>query len=94
MIRAIPKRGFRRKETGQEKPSQVFNVEQLNRFKAGDKITPERLAEAGLIPTATRKVKVLGDGALKVRVALAVHAASASAKAKIEQAGGTVELIK
>ena len=94
MIRAIPKRWFRRKETGQEKPSQVFNVEQLNRFKAGDKITPERLAEAGLIPTAAGKVKVLGDGALKVRVALAVHAASASAKAKIEQAGGTVELIK
>ena len=94
LIRSIPKRGFRRKETGQKKPAQVFNVEQLNRFKAGEKVTPELLAEAGLIPSAARIVKVLGQGSLKIGVTLAVHAASASAKTKIEKAGGTVELIK
>ena len=94
LIRAIPKRGFRRKETGQEKPAQVFNVKQLNRFKAGEKITPQLLAEAGLIPSAARTVKVLGDGSLKIGVTVMVHAVSASAKTKIEKAGGTVELIK
>ncbi len=94
LIRAIPKRGFRRKGTGQKKPDQVFNVDQLNRFKAGEKITPQLLAEAGLIPSAARTVKVLGDGSLKIGVTVMVHAVSASAKTKIEKAGGTVELIK
>lgn len=94
LIRRMPKRGFRRKDKNQAVPPQVFNVDALNRFKAGEKVTPQRLAEVGLIPSAFRSVKVLGDGSLKTRVTVLVHAASASAKVKIEQAGGTVELIK
>lgn len=94
LIRRMPKRGFRQKAKNQQLPAQVFNVEQLNRFNAGEKVTPERLAQVGLIPSALRAVKVLGDGSLKTRVTVVVHAASASAKQKIEQAGGTVELIK
>ncbi len=94
LIRSMPKRGFRRKAKNQLIPAQVFNVEQLNRFKAGEKVTPERLAEVGLIPSSFRTVKVLGEGSLTTRVAVFVHAVSASAKKKIEQAGGTVELIK
>ena len=94
LIRRMPKRGFRRKAKNQLPAAQVFNVDQLNRFKDGEKITPERLAEVGLISSASGTVKVLGDGSLKTRVTVAVHAASASAKEKITQAGGTVELIK
>ena len=93
LIRRLPKRGFRYKATGQQLPRDIVNVQQLNQFSAGERITPERLRAAGLIRHAHGIVKLLGEGALKHRVIVAVHAVSSSAKAKIEQAGGTVELV-
>ena len=94
LIRRIPKRGFRVKATGHQTPREIVNIEQLNRFADGDRITPERLVEAGLISDAKHHVKLLGDGPLTKRLAVAIHAASDGAKAKLEQAGGSLELIE
>ena len=93
LIRRIPKRGFRQKDTGRPLPIEIVNVEQLNRFADGERITVERLAEARLIKSAARTVKLLGDGALKKRLIIAVHRTSESAKTKVLQAGGSLELI-
>ena len=93
LIRKIPKRGFRVKATGHEPRRAIVNVEQLNRFGDGERIAPEQLQEAGLVKRSVEVIKLLGDGALTKRLTVAVHEASASAKAKVTQAGGTVELM-
>jgi large subunit ribosomal protein L15 len=74
--------------------SQPVNVAELeSRFDAGAEVTPETLRAAGL---ATRKhpVKVLGRGELSKKLTVRAHAFSASAREKIEGAGGTAELIE
>ncbi len=93
LIRRVPKRGFRQKATGRPRDAQIVNVDQLNRCQDGDQVTPERLKTLGLIHDATRTIKLLGDGSLTKRVVIRVHRASESAKAKVQKAGGTVELI-
>jgi large subunit ribosomal protein L15 len=75
--------------------TQPVNVRDLDaRFDAGAEVTPETLRAAGL---ATRKdvpVKVLGQGELSKQLTVRAHAFSASAREKIESAGGAVELIE
>ncbi|MBI4598308.1 MAG: 50S ribosomal protein L15 [Candidatus Omnitrophica bacterium] len=93
LIRRLPKRGFKQKATGRPLPPEILNVEQLNRAPEGERLTPNRLRELGLIGHLGRRVVLLGDGKLEKRVAIAVHRASASAKAKVQAAGGTIELI-
>jgi large subunit ribosomal protein L15 len=73
--------------------TQPVNVADLDaRFKAGDEVTPETLRAAGL---AKRRhpVKILGRGDLKTKLTVRAHAFSASAREKIEGAGGTVEVL-
>jgi large subunit ribosomal protein L15 len=70
------------------------NVEQLAKFEAGTEVTPELLVQAGVLRHTKHPVKVLGRGELGVKLTVRVHAVSESAKAKIEAAGGTVELIE
>ena len=94
LIRSIPKRGFKYKATGKPGAAQVVNVGRLNRAKAGERLTLERLKALGLIQDTSGRVKLLGDGSLTTRVTVVAHAASASAKTKIEQAGGALELIQ
>ena len=94
LIRRIPKRGFRRKATGREPIREIVNVQALNCFAEGQRITPDALEGAGLIRDARHIVKLLGDGTLAKRVTVAVHQASASATTKVAQAGGTLELLK
>ena len=90
--RRIPKRGFHN-PFGRD--FAVVNVESLNAFPAGETITPELLVAAGLVPaSAGDSVKVLGDGELKVKLAVQAHAFSKSAQEKIARAGGTVEVLK
>jgi large subunit ribosomal protein L15 len=93
LIRRLPKRGFRQKATGRPQPAQIVNVAALERCAAGERITPERLEALGLIRSSTGRVKLLGDGTLSKRLTVAVHQVSGSAKTKVEQAGGTVELL-
>jgi large subunit ribosomal protein L15 len=67
------------------------NVGQLARFSAGESITPETLAQAGLVRRTNRPLKILGDGSVDKSLDVKAHAFTASARAKIEAAGGHVE---
>src|ERR671936_1361604 len=64
------------------------NVRELARFDAGTEVTPELLKEAGLIRSLRRDVKILGQGELSTKLTVVAHAVSASAREKIEKAGG------
>jgi large subunit ribosomal protein L15 len=70
------------------------NVRDLDRFDTGAEVTPESLVEVGLIKNTKTDVKVLGDGEISKKLTVRVHAISASAREKIEAAGGTVELLR
>ena len=93
LIRRLPKRGGRYKARGRPAPPQIVNVHALNRLADGEQVDPQRLQTLGLIDDAARYVKLLGDGPLTKRLTVRVHGASASAKAKVEGAGGSIQLI-
>lgn len=72
----------------------TVNVSRLDAaFADGDEVTPEALRAAGLVRRGNAPVKVLGNGELQTRLTVAVHACSASARTKIEAAGGSVRLV-
>ena len=64
------------------------------KFAAGTEVTPELLVQSGLLSRAKHPVKILGEGEIGHALTIRAHAFSASAKAKIEQAGGTAALIE
>jgi large subunit ribosomal protein L15 len=70
------------------------NVRELERFDAGAEVTPELLAEAGLIRNARTEVKILGHGDLSKKLTVSAHGFSATAREKIEGAGGSVTALK
>jgi large subunit ribosomal protein L15 len=70
------------------------NVRDLGRFEDGAEVTPESLVEVGLIKNTKTDVKLLGDGDVARKLTVRVHAISATAREKVEAAGGTVELLK
>jgi ribosomal protein L15, bacterial/organelle len=70
------------------------NVRDLDRFAAGDEVTPETLVEKKLIKNTKIDVKLLGTGEVTKKLVVRVHAISASAREKIEAAGGSVELLR
>ena len=79
-------------------PNQVFynevNLDQLSEaFKANGEVTLETLEKAHLLRDSRNPVVVLGRGEMTIALKIRVHRVSAGAKAKIEKAGGTVELI-
>lgn len=89
LIRRIPKRGF---TNPFKQPAQVVNVRHLVLLAEGVEVTPETLFGAGLIRRPDHPVKLLGTGDVGGRkFAVKGVAVSASAKVKIEQAGGTIE---
>jgi large subunit ribosomal protein L15 len=89
LARRLPKRGF----TSMAKGYQVINVGDLNRFDDGASIDAATLFEAGLVRNAVDPIKLLARGELeKKKLTLHVAATSASAKAKIEAAGGSLAL--
>lgn len=71
----------------------IVNLGSLEVFEAGSYVTPETLRERGLIRHRGR-VKVLAEGDLDRALKVKAHAFSASAKEKIENAGGSVEVIE
>jgi large subunit ribosomal protein L15 len=74
--------------------TQPVNLKDLEaRFDAGDEVTPDSLREKGLATRRDIEVKVLGQGDLTKKLTVRVHRASATAREKIESAGGTVELL-
>ena len=74
--------------------SQPVNIRDLDRFEAGEEVTPESLKAKGLIRSIRRDVKLLGVGELSKKLTVSVHAASATAREKVETAGGTLTLLK
>ena len=69
------------------------NLDQLSSFKSGAEVNPEALEKAHMLRDPRNPVVVLGRGELKAAVKVRVHRVTKSAKAKIEAAGGSVELI-
>lgn len=69
---------------------QVVNVESLNIFEDNTEVNAEKLFEGKLINSASKPVKILGNGELTKKLQIKVDRVSASAKEKIEQAKGTV----
>src|SRR6185503_3760502 len=64
------------------------------RFDAGAEVTVEALIEKGLIRNSRTDVKLLGNGDLSKKLSVTVHAASASAREKVEAAGGSLTLLR
>jgi large subunit ribosomal protein L15 len=69
----------------------IVNIGRLNVFAAGSEISPEVLASVGMVKSAQKPVKILGVGELDHPLRVKAHKFSASARQKIEAAGGTVE---
>ena len=90
LARRIPKRGFN--NIFAEKMT-VINVSDLAKFKEGTVVDAELLKAAGIIKKADNGVKVLGNGELNVNLTVKAAAFSASAKEKIEKAGGKAEVM-
>jgi large subunit ribosomal protein L15 len=75
--------------------TQPVNLRDLERrFEAGDEVTPESLKAKGLIRTVRKDVKLLGVGELTKTLTITVHGASATAREKVEAAGGTLTLLR
>lgn len=87
LIKRIPKRGFEKKKSID---LSIINVEELNRFKSGEKVTIEKLKQVGLAEKKD-KIKILGKGTVDKKLTVHAHMFSKSAKEKIEKAGGEVE---
>src|SRR5438552_9497016 len=88
LIRRIPKRGL---TNPFKQPAQVVNVRHLGQLAEGVEVTPETLFGAGLVRRPDRPVKLLGMGDVSGRKFVVKGVAvSASAKTKIEEAGGTI----
>jgi len=90
LYRRLPKRGFKNRNT---KEIIGINVSALDRFENDAVVTVESLMEIGLIKNPRDGVKILGDGELTKKLTVKVDAFSEGAKAKIEAAGGTCEVI-
>ena len=90
LYRRIPKRGFTCRNS---KQIVGINVSALNRFEDGVTVTVETMIESGLVSNPKDGVKILGNGEISKKLNVKVNACSESAKAKIEAAGGTVEVI-
>lgn len=89
-IMRIPKRGFKNPN---KKEYAVVNLKVLEaKFNDGDEVSPDKLIEAGLIKEGDC-VKVLGQGELTKKLTVKAHAFSASAKEKIESAGGVAVVL-
>ena len=75
--------------------TEITNVGAIaEKFPAGTEVTPELLVQSGLLSRIKHPVKILGEGDLGHALTIHAHGFSASAKAKIEAAGGTAVLIE
>jgi large subunit ribosomal protein L15 len=91
LFRRLPKRGFGNCRFATR--FDVVNVCQLERFEDGADVGVEQLSKAGLIPSCTSKVKILGDGELTKKLQVTAHRFSRVAEQKIVGCGGTTRKI-
>ena len=90
LTRRIPKRGF---TNIFRQPWAIVNLRDLNRFAPDSVVDGAVLKEAGLVGVKARRVKLLAQGEVTVPLTVKVQAASAQARARIEAAGGRVEVL-
>ncbi len=89
LYRRIAQKGFSNYPF--KKEYAIFNLSELEaKFADGETVNKESLSAKGLIKKSATLIKVLGDGDIKKKLTVAVDKVSASAKAKIEKAGGSV----
>ena len=88
LFRRLPKRGFTNRNS---KDIVAICLSDLDRLEEGTEVTIETLLDEGIIKHARDGVKVLGSGTLTKKLNVKLSAFSASAKAKIEELGGTAE---
>jgi len=90
LYRRIPKRGFTNRN---HKEIIGINVSALEAFENGTEVTVDTLMEVGIVSNPRDGVKILGNGELTKKLTVKANAFSASAKEKIEAAGGSCEVI-
>jgi large subunit ribosomal protein L15 len=90
ITRRLPKRGFHNRS---RVVYQVVNVGALAAFGDGASVDPEALAARGLVHRKGGAIKLLGEGEAPKNLTVKVHAASAGARKKVEEAGGRVESV-
>lgn len=91
IYRRIPKRGFNNANFTVRYAT--INLSDLNRFNDGDVVTLELLKEMGIIKKELSGLKVLGNGELEKKITIKANRFSTKAVSKIENAGGTAEVI-
>lgn len=90
LYRRLPKRGFSNHQF--HTAYAIVNVGDLERVE-GETVDQEALVKAGLLRSSAKLVKILGEGDLSKKLSVSAHKFSASAKAKIEAAGGSVTVL-
>ena len=90
LARRLPKRGFHNIFA---KPLEAVNVSTLEKFEDGAVINAQTLLESGVLSKCQYGVKILGNGSISKKLTVQASAFSASAKEKIEAAGGKVEVV-
>ena len=90
LIRRLPKRGFN--NAAFHKQYAIVNLDELNEFKAGTVVNEQLLRDSNLVRGNVAGIKILGNGELKHALKIEADKISASARAKIDKAGGTIEL--
>ena len=90
LARRIPKRGFHNIFA---KPLEAINVSALEKFEDGAEVGAAELLEAGVLSKCEYGVKILGNGSITKKLTVRANAFSASAKEKIEAAGGKAEVV-
>lgn len=90
LARRLPKRGF---TNFTRKEYAIVNLDQLNRFADGTKVTIELLKNTGIVKDLKCGVKVLGDGELEKKLVVKANKFTKSAVAMIEKVGGKAEVI-
>ena len=91
LFRRLPKRGFNNYEFRTEYA--VVNVGDLNDFKDGSVIELKNLKESGLVKKEKDGIKILASGELTKKLTVKANKFSSTAKEKIENAGGKIEVI-
>jgi len=86
----LPKRGFTNYTRVEYA---IVNVQDLNKFRKGSIVTPEKLKNAGLVKKMKDGIKILGDGKLEKNLTVKANKFSKSAVEAIESAGGKIEVI-
>lgn len=90
LIRRLPKRGFN--NAAFHKTYAVVNLDTLSSFKAGSTVNEQSLREAKVVRGNVEGIKILGGGEMKHALTIEADKISASAREKIEKAGGTVTI--